>query len=106
MCRTTGLNSWAITFLVYINDLPLSSPNSHFIILADDTNILFSHRDPEQLAKVINTELKKISSWFELNKLSLNIGKTNLMIFKNKHSNKSDLNFKIKIDNKNIDKLK
>ena len=79
--------------------------NFYFIIFADDTNILFSHRDPEQLEKVINTELKKISNCFKLNKLSLNIDKTNFMIFKNKHSNKSDLNFKIKIDNTNIDKV-
>ena len=32
-----------------INDLPLSLPSSHFIIFADDTNILFSHEDPVQL---------------------------------------------------------
>ena len=30
-----------LLFLLYINDLPLSSPSSHFIIFADDTNILF-----------------------------------------------------------------
>ena len=30
-----------LLFLLYINDLPLSSPYSHFIIFADDTNILF-----------------------------------------------------------------
>ena len=32
--------------LLYINDISPSSSNSHFIIFADDTNILFSHRDP------------------------------------------------------------
>ena len=73
-----------LLFLLYINDLPLSSPSSHFIIFADDTNILFSHEDPVQLEKLINTELKEISNWFKLNKLSLNIDKTNFMIFKNK----------------------
>ena len=40
----------------------------------------------------------------KLNKLSLYIDKTNFMIFKNKHCNIYDLSFKIKIDNKNIDK--
>ena len=40
-----------LLFLLYINDLPLSSPSSHFIIFADDTNILFSHKDPDQLNK-------------------------------------------------------
>ena len=73
----------------------MNGPADSCIILADDTNILFSHRDPEQLEKVINTESKKMSNWFKLNKLSVNIDKINFMIFKNKYSNKSDLNFKI-----------
>ena len=46
-----------------------------------------------------------MSNLFKLNQLSLNINKINIIIFKNKHSNKSDLNFKIKIDNKHIDKV-
>ena len=49
VCRTTGLNSWAITFL----DLQLVIFLSYhltpiFIIFADDTNTLLSHRDPKQ----------------------------------------------------------
>ena len=67
--------------------------------------ILFSHKDPSHLEKVINTELNKISNWFKLNKLSLNIDKTNFMIFKNKHNNKHDSNYKIEIDDKNIEKV-
>ena len=51
-----------LLFLLYINDLPLSSPSSHFIIFADDTTILFPHKDPVQLEKLINNELKKISN--------------------------------------------
>ena len=94
-----------LLFLLYTNDLPLSSSNSHSIICADDTNVLFSHRDPSQLEKVINHELKTISNWFKFNKLSLNIDKTNFMIFKIRHSNKPDLNFKIEIDDKNIEKV-
>ena len=94
-----------LLFLLYINDLPLSSPSSHFIIFADDTNILFSHEDPVQLEKLINTELKEISNWFKLNKLSLNIDKTNFMIFKNKYNNKPTPDFKIEIDNKHIEQV-
>ena len=96
-----------LLFLSYINDLPLSSPSSHFIIFADDFNIIFSHNDPVQLEKLIyNNELKKISNWFKENKLSLNIDKTNFMIFKNKHNNKADLHFRIEIDDKHIEKVK
>ena len=91
--------------LLYINDLPLSSPSSHFIIFADDTNIPFFHKDPVQLEKLINNELKKISNWFKENKLSLNIDKINFMISKNKHDNKADLHFRIEIDDKHIEKV-
>ena len=94
-----------LLFLLYINDLPLSSKIPHFILFADDTNILFSNPDPIILESLINTELKEISNWFKLNKLSLNIKKTNYMIFKNKHSNKPTINIDIKIDNTPIQQV-
>ena len=94
-----------LLFLLYIDDLSLSSSNSNFTTFADDTNILFSHIDPSQLENVSNHELQKISNCFKFNKLSPKIDKTNFMIFKNKHSNKPDFNFKIEIDDKNIEKL-
>ena len=45
-----------LSFILYINDLPLSSPSSHFIIFADDSNILCSLKDPVKLEKLINNE--------------------------------------------------
>lgn len=87
-----------LLFLLYINDLPLCSKIPHFVLFADDTNILFSHRDPKTLETIINNELKHISNWFKLNKLSLNIKKTNFMSFKNKYSNKPDTTFEVQID--------
>lgn len=87
-----------LLFLLYINDLPLCTKTPHFVLFADDTNILFSHHDPKKLEDTINNELLHISNWFKLNKLSLNIKKTNYIIFKNKHSNKPNINLNIKID--------
>ena len=40
-----------LLFLLYINDLPLSSPSSHVIIFPDDTNTIFSYKDYVQLEK-------------------------------------------------------
>jgi hypothetical protein len=94
-----------LLFLLYINDLPLSSQKADFVIFADDTNILFSHEDHTLLGPMVNNELKLISNWFKLNKLSLNIKKTNYMVFKNKHSTKKDQEYKIVIDNNNLDKV-
>jgi hypothetical protein len=70
-------------FLLYINYLyNIPSSLSKIFLFADDTNILISHKYPTCLTDIANTELDKINSWFKANKLSLNIKKTNFMIFK------------------------
>ena len=48
----------------------------------DDTNLFMSHKDPVYLAASLNSELNKLSTWFKANKLSLNLKKTNFMLFK------------------------
>ncbi|KAJ8038193.1 hypothetical protein HOLleu_19201 [Holothuria leucospilota] len=52
-----------------------------FALFADDTSILYKHRNIHVATSVINDELTIISNWFRVNKLSLNISKTNYMIF-------------------------
>ena len=50
-----------------------------------------------------NNELQNISQWLYINKLILNVNKTNYMIFTNKHIIIDDIEVKIiniKIDNK------
>ena len=64
-----------LLFLLYINDLCNVSKALDFILFADDTNIFFSHNVPNQLMEIVNNELKKLSSWFQANKLSINIKK-------------------------------
>ena len=44
-------------------------------------------------------------SWFKVNKLSLNIDKTNYMIFKNRHSNRNYKDIHIFIDNSELSKV-
>ena len=58
------------------------SSSLDFILFADDTNIICSNDDPDTLETVLNKDLHIISNWFKLNKLSLNVAKTNYMIFK------------------------
>ena len=41
-----------------------------------------SHKDPVYLAASLNSELNRLSTWFKANKLSLNLKKTNFMLFK------------------------
>ena len=54
------------------------------IVFADDTNFFYSGDNISQVCETVSTELGKLHSWFQVSKLSLNIFKTNFMIFGNK----------------------
>ena len=71
-----------LLFLVNINGLPKCSSSLDVTLFADDTNIICSNDDPDTLKTVLNKDLYIISNWLKLNKLSLNVTKTNYMIFK------------------------
>ena len=74
-----------LLFLVYINDLPVALSSLFPLIFADDTNLFISHTDFSVLMANANHDLENISKWFKLNKLSLNIKKSNFIIFANKN---------------------
>ena len=54
---------------------------SHLILFADDTNIFVADHNLNNLICSINYKLQLISEWFQVNKLSLNINKTNFVFF-------------------------
>ena len=73
-----------LLFSIYKNDITKSSQVLSFILFADDTNLFLSHKDVETLYKIMNQELKQVSLWLTANILSLNVNKTQFMIFKTK----------------------
>ena len=72
-----------LLFIIYINDLPMSSQLFEFIIYADDTTLsgILKTRYTDIDILHINSELDKISDWLKTNKLSLNVNKTKMMLF-------------------------
>jgi hypothetical protein len=82
---TTGVPQGSILgpllFLLYINDICNSSQILHFILYADDTNIFYSSENINELCTTINNELRCVMQWFITNRLSVNIKKTNFVIF-------------------------
>ena len=91
-----------LLFLIYINDIVNSSTVLDFVLFADDTNIVSSHTNLNELIGTINAELTKVSSWFKCNKLSLNISKTHFMHYQIAHTN-LELPCNINIDNMPLD---
>ena len=73
-----------LLFLLYINDLANVSNMVKLVLFADDTNLYMSGGNIEQLMMSLNRELVKLESWFKVNKLSLNVAKTNFMVFTNR----------------------
>ena len=55
-------------------------------MFADDTNLFFSENCYERVFQVANAELKSVDNWLTANKLSLNINKTNHIVFRTPHS--------------------
>ena len=78
-----------LLFLLYINDIVMSSPVFKFILFADDTSLFYSHKNKHDAVDILNSELSKISQWLAANKLSLNVSKSKLLVFSNKKPNKN-----------------
>ena len=64
---------------------------------ADDTTIYFNIEefDQKNLLQDITNELKNITLWLKVNKLSLNVQKTKLMVFQRKQKQVKELNIVI-----------
>ena len=70
-----------LLFLIYINDIYKASNKLGFYLFADDTNLLYADRNIKSLESVVNVELLNVCDWLRANILSLNIKKTNFVIF-------------------------
>ena len=75
-----------LLFLIYINDLPNAFSHNSPILFADDTTLNFVSNSLATLNYHINLDLSSLSNWLIANKLTLNIGKTNCIIFSNPQS--------------------
>ena len=72
---------------------------------ADDTTLLFRSSDPASLQSHMNGCMSKIAHWFEVNKLTLNIKKTNYMIFGTNHALRNFDNISLFYGNDTIERV-
>ena len=78
-----------LLFLIYINDLPQAVQHSSVTMYADDTSLCHQSRDLTQLNEAINSDLKKLETCLQGNKLSLNVAKTHSMLISTKQKGSS-----------------
>ena len=70
-----------LLFILYLNDIGDSLKFTRLITFADDTTIYHSHKQSSILTNELHEDLIILSDWFRSNKLSLNIDKTNYIVF-------------------------
>ena len=90
-----------LLFILYVNDITYTSNVLDFILFADDTTILYSHKDINSKIELINKELDEVTNWFKANKLSVNASKTNFVIMGTPHmtSTKTREDLNVLLDN-------
>ena len=93
-----GIIIGPLLFIIYINDLPNVSSLTQSLLFADYTSIFCSHKDANHLVSIVNNELAKITIWLKVNKLSLNLTKTNFMIF-HPRQKKVNVNVRLTLEN-------
>ena len=90
-----------LLFLLYINDFNKCSNVFDFHIFVDDTNLFYSNSNLAKLDSIVNFNLRMVSDWLMANKVSLNIDKTNFIIFHPPQKVKGHI-IKLKLSNREI----
>ena len=88
-------------FFIYINDLYAAIKYSGVHHFADDTNLLSLNSCGKSINKQVNYDLKNLSNCLKANKISLNISKTELMLFTSSKK-QLDCDLKIKLNEKKL----
>ena len=86
----------SLLFLLYINDLNQGIKFCKVHHFPDDTNLLCHSNSIKKLNKLVNADLKHLVNWLNANKISLNVEKTEMVIFKSKQK-KLEGDLKIKL---------
>ena len=70
-----------LLFIIYMNDFSSESKLLFSILFADDTTVILEGKTYTKLIETLNTELNHIERWLNANKLTINVKKTQYMLF-------------------------
>ena len=73
-----------LLFLLYVNDMALSSNIQHLIQFADDSTATHSSTNLNECINKVESEFKNILNWLSANELIINLIKTHVMLFTNR----------------------
>ena len=88
-----------LIFLIFVNDMSLHVSDVELVQFADDTTLIFGHRNHHYLKYCIERELEHLQDWFYANKLTLNVDKSVYMLFE---KNNTTCDIRISVCNQEI----
>ena len=82
---TTGVPQGSVLgpllFLIYVNDIQTADPGCSMRLFADDTNVFIHDKNCMNLTIKASQTISNLQKWFNINKLTLHLGKTNYTVF-------------------------
>ena len=89
-----------LLFLVYVSDMP-QAVKSNIFLHADDSCLMYQHRDVEEIEKQLSKDFENVCDWFNDNKLSIHFeqDKTKSILFASKRKIKSARKLNVKYKN-------
>ena len=73
-----------LLFLININDIVNSSNVLSFVLFADDTTVSVQNGSIDSAIEIFDTELAKVSLFFDSNKLTIDVNKTQMIMLSRK----------------------
>ena len=74
-----------LLFIIYINNIHELGLSGDVTLYADDTSIFYFGEDIQQMFHKAQSDLDILITWFQYNLLTINVSKTNYMIFSAKN---------------------
>lgn len=87
-----------LLFLIYINNISHLGLKGDISLYADDTSLFYFGHSIECIIPQVQNDLKILNEWFQMNLLTINVTKTNFVIFAAKNK-KVTTNIQLEINN-------
>ncbi len=94
-----------LLFNVYVNSLPTCIKKCRMILYADDAVLIYAASTPEGLQDAFVHDFKLMCDWYTVNRLSLNVKKTKMMLAGSRTMLSTFQHFEFKLDGELVSRV-
>lgn len=84
-----------LLYLLYVHSLSKLQMDAEYATFADDTVLLYSDSNLQHLVQKVEMDLKQYTEWVDANRLTINIDKTNYILFSQKNKKIHDITIRM-----------